>query len=147
MTHGFPSNPNPVFTSTRVFPVENRPAFGSVDAGSLKTHLDSGDLLNMLSDFHFLVFLHDSHLIEKEDLGLLLKVVKDRSSAELAQLVSRPSWQTFLTILSAASGPAASQAGHSGSSSAPPRSTTWACRHCTFVNTGSDCDMCGLPRD
>lgn len=66
MTHGFPSVPNPMFTSKSEFPVENRPGHSTLDMISkLKKHLDSMDLLEALSDFHLLIFLHDSNLIEK----------------------------------------------------------------------------------
>jgi hypothetical protein len=66
MTHGFPSVSNPIFTSTSEFPVENRPGYATIDMiKKLQKHLDSNDLLEALCDFHLLIFLHDSTLIEK----------------------------------------------------------------------------------
>jgi nuclear protein localization family protein 4 len=65
MTHGFPSVSNPIFTKSE-FPVENRPGYATVDMiAKLQKHLSSNDVLEALCDFHLLIFLHDSNLIEK----------------------------------------------------------------------------------
>lgn len=142
MTHGFPSVSNPIFTSKSEFPVENRPGHATVDMiAKLKKHLDTNDLIDALSDFHLLIFLHDSNLIEKvlkqifnlqEDFKLILEIVKTRSTDSLSALLSRPSWQNFMAILSASSG------SHQSSSTSQGK-TSWSCRHCTYVNMGTDC--------
>jgi nuclear protein localization family protein 4 len=65
MTHGFPSVSNPIFTKSE-FQVENRPGNPRMDMMSMvKKHLDSSELMEALSDFHLLVFLHDSNLIDQ----------------------------------------------------------------------------------
>jgi nuclear protein localization family protein 4 len=143
MTHGFPSNPNPVFKSSTMFPIENRPDFGTVDSSTLKKHLDSSDLIKALSDFHFLAHLQNSHILEKPDLELICKIVKENSFELLSELVARPTWQTFLVVLDAASSNVASNR----TMNASKTNAAWACRHCTFMNTGADCEMCGLPKD
>ena len=149
-THGFPSAPNPLFHSPHAFPVENRPGFGTVNIQSVKQHLDKGPLSEMAADFHFLILLQDLHVIDKDDFELLLKALKTRTPQDLDQLNGRPSWQTFKAVLSAASTSGGS-GGPSTSTGATTRSQPvsgpWACRHCTFVNRGTDCEMCGLPRD
>lgn len=55
-----------MFTSKSEFPVENRPGHSTVDMiAKLKKHLDSMNLMDALSDFHLLIFLHDLNLVEK----------------------------------------------------------------------------------
>lgn len=75
LTHGFPDNAQPVFKDLG-FPVENREHMGEVQepgavAKKLKTSAQSDNGQLVVSDFHFLCFLHN--------MGILSKVSNPRS--------------------------------------------------------------------
>lgn len=69
LTHGFPDNPRPVFKDVG-FPVENREYMGEVQdpssvAKKLRTSSQSDDGQLVVSDFHFLCFLHNMGVLGK----------------------------------------------------------------------------------
>ena len=73
LTHGFPTNPTPQFTSLR-FPIETREALGeSQDITSVAKQLgataskplDEKALIDAVSDFHLLVYLRQLGILDK----------------------------------------------------------------------------------
>lgn len=70
LTHGFPTEPNPVFTSNS-FPIENREVIGQgQDPSSLKKVLQSADIstaegVTLISDFHLLAFAKTMDVLSK----------------------------------------------------------------------------------
>ncbi|KAF9960987.1 nuclear protein localization protein 4 [Mortierella alpina] len=153
-THGFPVKAAPMFTSTKDFPVENRMGTFTQDAGSLHRYLESGKLVDLASNFHFLLFTRSMGILnDADEMLLLVKVAITHSEEDANKLQQTPGWQTLLTVLKESAG--SSRGGGQGSSSGGGTSGSggasaaapWTCRHCTFLNTHGDenCEMCGLP--
>ncbi len=76
LTHGFPSNPTPIFTATGTgFPIENREIIGeSQELKGLSKRLglkeneygvDLDVMIKAVSDFHLLCFLHGTGILAK----------------------------------------------------------------------------------
>ncbi|KAF9278649.1 nuclear protein localization protein 4 [Mortierella alpina] len=153
-THGFPVKAAPMFTSTKDFPVENRMGAFTQDAGSLHRYLESGKLVDLASNFHFLLFTRSMGILnDADEMLLLVKVAITHSEEDANKLQQTSGWQTLLTVLKESAG--SSRGGGQGSSSGGGASGSggasaaapWTCRHCTFLNTHGDenCEMCGLP--
>ncbi|KAK7745303.1 nuclear protein localization protein 4 [Cytospora paraplurivora] len=103
LTHGFPDKPQPVFTDLG-FPIENREYIGeaqdpSAVAQKLKTSSKSGDGQLVVSNFHFLSFLHGMGILDKVEEALLCRVATGHDLADAFQLKSTTGWQTLLAIL------------------------------------------------
>ena len=67
LTHGFPDEPNPVFTEPG-FPIENRGYVGESQEHSAVTKMlrrSSGKDLSSISNFHLLCFLHQMGVLSK----------------------------------------------------------------------------------
>ncbi|KAJ2706323.1 nuclear protein localization protein 4 [Coemansia sp. IMI 203386] len=174
LTHGFPTDPNPLFKTSTPFSIENRDHLQQIQSlGAIKRHIKDIDysadkLALVLSDFHLLVYLASLDILSPEEIKLIGKTASAdtaESAKRLAsQVIDSAGWQTLLIMLqeasdsdlnhssSTAAGASTSdistsqshQAGFSSVSNEP-----WACRHCTFHNEPSkvECDMCGLPKD
>uniref|UniRef100_A0A3P9LB27 Nuclear protein localization protein 4 homolog n=1 Tax=Oryzias latipes TaxID=8090 RepID=A0A3P9LB27_ORYLA len=89
ITTTFPKDPQYTFTSTQRFPIENRDILGETqDFHSLATYLSqcsSSSFLDIVSDFHLLLFLVTNEVMPLRDsIGLLLDAVKT-SNEDLAQ--------------------------------------------------------------
>ncbi|KND04917.1 nuclear protein localization protein 4 [Spizellomyces punctatus DAOM BR117] len=162
VTHGFPQNPSPFFTSPVHFPIENRGGVEIQDTAALQRHFSTGKLTDALSDFHALVYLKHLHVIEAPDFELVYQIAKNHSEETANQLVHQSSWQTLLMILNEAGAhgggvgsymDAGSGSGASSAATATRASSStgasWACKYCTFNNAGSadTCEMCGLPKE
>ncbi|KFH63310.1 hypothetical protein MVEG_10720 [Podila verticillata NRRL 6337] len=155
VTHGFPVKSAPLFTSSKDFLIENRVGGGfSQDAGALHRYLQSGKLVDLASDFHFLLFTRSMGILsDNEDMTLLVRVALMHKEEDAATLEQSPGWQTLLTVLKESAGSLSSSGGQGSSSSggaggsASAAAAPWTCRHCTFLNTHGDenCEMCGLP--
>ncbi|KAF9982390.1 nuclear protein localization protein 4 [Mortierella antarctica] len=154
VTHGFPVKAAPMFTSTKDFPVENRVGAFTQDAGSLHRYIESGKLVDLASNFHFLLFTRSMGILnDADEMLLLVKVAITHSEEDASKLQQTSGWQTLLTVLKESAG--SSRGGGQGSSSGGGASSSggasaaapWTCRHCTFLNTHGDenCEMCGLP--
>ncbi|KAG0038346.1 nuclear protein localization protein 4 [Podila clonocystis] len=155
VTHGFPLKSSPLFTSSKEFLIENRVGGGFMqDAGALYRYLQSGKIVDLASDFHFLLFTRSMSILnDNEEMTLLVRLALLHKEEDAAALEQSPGWQTLLTVLkesagsSSSSGGQGSSSGGGGSRSASAAAAPWTCRHCTFLNTHGDenCEMCGLP--
>ncbi|CUM64387.1 uncharacterized protein PRCAT00001989001 [Priceomyces carsonii] len=96
----FPLEPKPLFSSD--FIIENRDFMGDVqDLSAAYKYLSndaSGDG-SRLRDFHFLIYVERMGILEKHELSLLLKFVRDKDYETYLQLVESPGWMTFIIIL------------------------------------------------
>ncbi|KAJ2798106.1 nuclear protein localization protein 4 [Coemansia guatemalensis] len=176
VTNGYPREPNSAFRTNSAFVLENRE---HVDhqvqtPGAIKRHLGSAQgnpeqLCILLSDFHLLVYLTSLDVLGQNEIALIGRIVSQPMEAEqfAEELVQSAGWQTLMLVLNEAADSdlntsagsssdmaAANAAIGSAASSAPNPSSgavnsTWACRHCTFENSGTadSCEMCGLPRN
>uniref|UniRef100_A0A8B9JHT7 NPL4 homolog, ubiquitin recognition factor n=1 Tax=Astyanax mexicanus TaxID=7994 RepID=A0A8B9JHT7_ASTMX len=157
ITTTFPKDPVFTFSSTLRFPIENRDALGETqDFHSLATYLSqcpssSSSFLNIVSDFHLLIFLVTNEVMPLRDsIGLLLDAVKT-SNEELAQTWKKSEqWATIEQLCSTVGGQQAGSLDYAmGGASVPASSSAmWSCLHCTFMNQpGTEhCEMCSLPR-
>jgi nuclear protein localization family protein 4 len=163
VTHGFPFNPTPLFTSPVPFPIENRPGLDVQDLGKLYSHLglkDSGNVhVNSVSDFHLLTFIKGLQILNKDDFAALARLAVSNEEKDANQLAQSSEWQSLVTIMkendhspipnggnfSRQTISENSDIGIGGSSSV----SNWSCRHCTFSNKGyiTSCEICGLPKD
>uniref|UniRef100_A0AAR2J5P9 Nuclear protein localization protein 4 homolog n=2 Tax=Pygocentrus nattereri TaxID=42514 RepID=A0AAR2J5P9_PYGNA len=156
ITTTFPKDPVFTFSSTLRFPIENRDALGETqDFHSLATYLaqcsSSLPFLDIVSDFHLLLFLVTNEVMPLRDsIGLLLDAVKT-SNEELAQTWKKSEqWATIEQLCSTVGGQQAGSLDYAmGGPSIPASSSAmWSCLHCTFMNQpGTEhCEMCSLPR-
>ncbi|KAF9422295.1 nuclear protein localization protein 4 [Podila epigama] len=153
VTHGFPLKSAPLFTSTKEFPIENRVGAFAQDAGALHRYLQSGKLVDLASDFHFLLFTRSMGILnDNDEMTLLVRVALLHKEEDAALLEKSRGWQTLLTLLKESTGSSSGQGSSSGGGGSGGRSSSaaaapWTCRHCTFLNTHGDenCEMCGLP--
>ncbi|KAG0095092.1 nuclear protein localization protein 4 [Podila epicladia] len=155
VTHGFPLKSSPLFTSSKEFLIENRVGGGfTQDAGALYRYLQSGKIVDLASDFHFLLFTRSMSILnDNEEMTLLVRLALLHKEEDAVALEQSPGWQTLLTVLkesagsSSSGGQGSSSGGAGGSRSASAAAAPWTCRHCTFLNTHGDenCEMCGLP--
>uniref|UniRef100_A0A8C1VTP4 Nuclear protein localization protein 4 homolog n=1 Tax=Cyprinus carpio TaxID=7962 RepID=A0A8C1VTP4_CYPCA len=107
ITTTFPKDPVFTFSSTLRFPIENRDALGETqDFHSLATYLSqcfssSSSFLDIVSDFHLLLFLVTNEVMPLQDsIGLLLDAVKT-STEELAQTWKKSEqWATIEQLCS-----------------------------------------------
>ncbi|KAI5623454.1 nuclear protein localization protein 4-like [Silurus asotus] len=156
ITTTFPKDPVFTFSSTLRFSIENRESLGETqDFHSLATYLSqstsSSSFLNIVSDFHLLVFLVTNDVMSLRDsIGLLLDAVKT-SNEELAQTWKKSEqWATIEQLCSTVGGQQGGSLDYAmGGPSIPASSSAmWSCLHCTFMNQpGTEhCEMCSLPR-
>ncbi|KAI9291195.1 NPL4-domain-containing protein [Neoconidiobolus thromboides FSU 785] len=146
VSHGFPSSPEPMFKNMESFAIENR-VFEKGDINILKKRMEDYSLPQALSDFHFLLFLKYKEVLSKDELDLTINLATkyddDDFDADSAyqMLTQSNGWLTVLALLEH-NEESIEESGQSSSS-------TWACRHCTFINSSdqTDCEMCSLPKD
>uniref|UniRef100_A0A8C5AMT5 NPL4 homolog, ubiquitin recognition factor n=1 Tax=Gadus morhua TaxID=8049 RepID=A0A8C5AMT5_GADMO len=105
ITTTFPKDPQFTFSSTERFPIENRDVLGETqDFHSLSTYLSqssSTSFLNIVSDFHLLLFLVTNEVMPLRDsIGLILEAVKT-SNEDLAQTWKKSEqWATIEQLCS-----------------------------------------------
>uniref|UniRef100_A0A8C2QB39 Nuclear protein localization protein 4 homolog n=1 Tax=Cyprinus carpio TaxID=7962 RepID=A0A8C2QB39_CYPCA len=157
ITTTFPKDPVYTFSSTLRFPIENRDALGETqDFHSLATYLSqcfssSSSFLDIVSDFHLLLFLVTNEVMPLQDsIGLLLDAVKT-STEELAQTWKKSEqWATIEQLCSTVGGQPSGSLDYAMGGPTLPQSSSavWSCLHCTFMNQpGTEhCEMCSLPR-
>ncbi|XP_016335795.1 nuclear protein localization protein 4 homolog [Sinocyclocheilus anshuiensis] len=157
ITTTFPKDPVFTFSSTLRFPIENRDALGETqDFHSLATYLSqcsssSSSFLDIVSDFHLLLFLVTNEVMPLQDsIGLLLDAVKT-SNEELAQTWKKSEqWATIEQLCSTVGGQPSGSLDYAMGGPTLPQSSSavWSCLHCTFMNQpGTEhCEMCSLPR-
>ncbi|KAF2187714.1 NPL4-domain-containing protein [Zopfia rhizophila CBS 207.26] len=126
LTHGFPNQPNPLFTGPK-FPIENREIMGetqefSVLAKQLNARVNGVALnttsgLNAVSNFHLLCYIHGLGILGRDEESLLYKVASSRDLSDGYQLQHTGGWATLLAILKESARQAA--AAQASSSKAP----------------------------
>ncbi|CDS13979.1 hypothetical protein LRAMOSA06151 [Lichtheimia ramosa] len=153
VTHGFPQSPNPLFHASPCYSIENRHT-SVQDVNTLSRYLNSsGDLKQLLSDFHVLCFIRKLNMLNDDEFSVLCNVATkpDVPAEVLEQLTG---WKTMTMVLKEAEGnarfntPSTQSATPSGA--VTPATSDLAevsCRHCTFANAAGavNCEMCGLP--
>jgi len=126
VTHGFPTNPSPVFRGSSPFPIENRP-FGDLQdvskvladlhrlsahklkPSSMVTHSEREDQSNIrraialyLNDWHLVSFLPTMGLLSEDDLKVIARLSTSPrlfdDAAALEPLIANEGWQTLVTI-------------------------------------------------
>ncbi|CAG8433598.1 10909_t:CDS:10 [Diversispora eburnea] len=153
LTHGFPTVPNPLFTSPTNFPIENRDKVEKQDLKSLYNHLglEGGDIhVNKVSDFHLLTFIKGSGVLDENDFLALVRLALSHEEKDAIQLAQSTGWQTLVAIMKESNHlPNGSSLSDGGVGSSTSSRTEWSCRHCTFTNARSlvNCEMCNLPKD
>ncbi|XP_075025489.1 nuclear protein localization protein 4 homolog isoform X3 [Calonectris borealis] len=124
------------------------------DFHSLATYLSqntSSVFLDMISDFHLLLFLVTNEVMPLRDsISLLLEAVRTKNE-ELAQTWKKSEqWATIEQLCSTVGVQISGlqEYGAMGGSTHAVSAAMWACQHCTFMNQpGTDhCEMCSLPR-
>ncbi|PSK60785.1 Nuclear protein localization protein 4 [Elsinoe australis] len=104
LTHGFPTEAKPAFTST-AFPVENREVIGqSQETTALKKALESADLsrpegVTKIADFHLLSFIRNMDVLSKTEFASLCQIAMNKDASAGAALQQSPGWKTLLVIL------------------------------------------------
>ncbi|TAQ86537.1 hypothetical protein B7494_g5140 [Chlorociboria aeruginascens] len=111
LTHGFPSDPRPMFMAEAPgFTIENRAAIGQEQEFKTVGHRlgvdkngdvkDSSAGILAISNFHLLCFLHATGIFdETAEFPLLCRVATQHDLADGYQLISTGGWATLLTIL------------------------------------------------
>ncbi|XP_044152368.1 nuclear protein localization protein 4 homolog [Bufo gargarizans] len=157
VTTTFPKDPVYTFsTSSNLFPIENRESLGETqDFHSLATYLSqnpSSIFLEIISDFHLLLFLVTNEVMPLQDsISLLLDAVRTRNE-DLAQTWKKSEQWATIEQLCSTVGVQPSElhdyGAIGGSTHAASSTAMWSCQHCTFMNqAGTDhCEMCRLPR-
>lgn len=106
LTHGFPSQPQPLFRS-HDFPVENREATGETQdvhalarvLGVSRSEVDQDKEIQAISDFRLVSFIHGMDVLGKDEEGLLFQAATQHDLALAFQLLSSPGWATLVAIL------------------------------------------------
>ncbi|PNS20264.1 Nuclear protein localization protein 4 [Sphaceloma murrayae] len=104
LTHGFPTEAKPIFTST-TFPVENREIIGQAqETTTLKKALDGADLgrpegVAKIADFHLLSYIKNMDVLSKTEFSSLCQVAVNKDVSAGAALQQSPGWATLQTIL------------------------------------------------
>ncbi|NXC21138.1 NPL4 protein, partial [Corythaeola cristata] len=156
ITTTFPKDPVYTFSiSQNPFPIENRDVLGETqDFHSLATYLSqntSSVFLDIISDFHLLLFLVTNEVMPLRDsISLLLEAVRTKNE-ELAQTWKKSEqWATIEQLCSTVGVQISGlqEYGAMGGSTHAVSAAMWGCQHCTFMNQpGTDhCEMCSLPR-
>ncbi|XP_049535201.1 nuclear protein localization protein 4 homolog [Anopheles darlingi] len=137
------------------FPVENRLIDGHIqDFSALASYLAksrSMDFLDVVSDFHLLLFLYrmEDMLPMKSQLGPLLEAVRIKDKALANEWKTREVWKTLEELIAASShhddGSMSNDVEFVPSGDAEQN---WICSFCTFINSRelSACEICNLPR-
>lgn len=105
LTHGFPTNANPVFKAPNKFPIENREVIGTnqdhtavAKQLAVKTGAPEGGIA-AVSDFHLLNFIRNWGVLDKKEEELVAQVATTMDPSVGNRLLQTPGWQTLMTIL------------------------------------------------
>ncbi|CAL8092955.1 unnamed protein product [Orchesella dallaii] len=140
------------------FPVENRLVDGQIqDFNALASYLNQFDsttpFIEIVSDFHFLVFIATMDFVSIRDyVGPLLEAIRNGDYSKANEWRQSEVWGTVERLVEASIAPGmasnASVPGSSGQQQVITPQSVWTCSHCTFhnQNNGTACEMCQLPR-
>ena len=165
LTHGFPSNPNPLFlapqSNTAPFPgphraeLNDRPSIQQIG----KYLFGQEYSLSLFCDFNLILFMTKCEFLNPTDLGILIEAIREKSNALFEQFLVSPSWLSLALVLEDESSTGQQQQQqqqlmdvdqdfNQASNFNQPASNEWICSHCTFLNSNrtNDCEMCALPR-
>lgn len=100
LTDLFPLQPTPIFTNSYV--IENREFLGDEnhDIQSLKTlhnYLKSNN--DQIFNFHFILHLIKTHILNDQEIDLLIEYIKSKNLEDYLKLVESNGWMTLMTIL------------------------------------------------
>ncbi|KAJ3368309.1 nuclear protein localization protein 4 [Kappamyces sp. JEL0680] len=150
-SHGFPSNPAPAYNLSNTSYTENRMGMlGDRSMARLKQDLASAtSFLSLISNFHLLLFLLESGLLDNDTMGVLCRAVVERNESLALAAQQTGAWQTLAAVLAETDIPRANGGRGAGAGGSGHSSDPWSCPHCTFTNIsgGSECEMCGLPKE
>lgn len=95
-----PIEPNPFF-KLNDFVIENRDYLGELQNFSTLYNRLSNDFGDgsILLDFHLLLYLISTNILQDEDINLLIEFVKKRDQASYLKLVESPGWMSLITVL------------------------------------------------
>lgn len=101
LTHGFPQDPKPLFSSgLSSFPVENRELIGVTQSPqALGKALDSGSAGGAVSNFHLLSYIQSMGVLSAEEFQLLAKVATEKKDEDVSRLVASEGWNNLLLII------------------------------------------------
>ncbi|RKF58414.1 Nuclear protein localization protein 4 [Erysiphe neolycopersici] len=110
LTHGFPSNPKPLFIAANPgFTIENRSVIGiDQDLKAISKHLGFGKKttcrdstldISAVSDFHLLCYLHGFGWLDKNEEALLCLVATQHDEIEGKRLSFTSGWNTLVAVL------------------------------------------------
>jgi hypothetical protein len=112
----------------------------------LKRALREKVWVEVMADFHCLLFLLETGVMDEESFKLVVKAVGTRSQDDVDKAIESAGWNTVSAILDEVQ--VGSVAAGSSGAGLSRNDSPWSCRHCTFHNlSGESCEMCGLPRD
>jgi nuclear protein localization family protein 4 len=163
LTHGFPTQPNPLFTGGK-FPIENREAIGemadvsalgrALNAKANGLALNTASGLNAISNFHLLCFVHQLGILSKvrtfpinmpyitnelmqDEEALFFKVASTHDTSEGSALQHTSGWATLVTILQE-SGERPPKRSYTSSSLSQPSSLASKAREAISYDEDSD---------
>ncbi|KAF8300479.1 polyubiquitin-tagged protein recognition complex Npl4 component [Clavulina sp. PMI_390] len=148
VTHGFPTNPTPLFRSPTPFAVENRPliepqnatqifsalaALGAPKLGRSASGKSAADVragvAHYLSDWHLLAFLPNVGVLSEDDIKTVARIatVPDLNDPSILDpLLASDGWQTLMAITEESSPSRPSKPAPGSSSASSSRPTTSA---------------------
>lgn len=133
------------------FPIEHREDLGehqTFDAFYDYMHqFPREKYMQAFKDFHLLIYLSSSDMLPLKDaMNELFQALKLNNEKMFHDWLKSEAWGTVEHIMDAH---APTPPVHNGSTAMPNFSSTWNCKHCTFLNPTSNhsCEMCSLPRN
>lgn len=104
LSHGFPTDPNPLFKSAK-FPIEHRASLGvAQDLSALnriipRDSFDTNSMINALSDFHLILYLSELGILNEQELQVVIQIATKHDAEACYRLMELPGWQTLIAIM------------------------------------------------
>ncbi|XP_055343803.1 nuclear protein localization protein 4 homolog [Paramacrobiotus metropolitanus] len=130
------------------FPVENRLDQKQDFATLIRYASQFRSFLDVISDFHVLLFMATTEdiTLQDDELEILAAAVINKDASVANDWAAGSAyWQAVQRFVVT---PGQEAAGPSSQYNGTTSNGEWMCRHCTFLNsgTGGTCEMCGLPQ-